>query len=72
MSGPQKESAPALDRLAYSIAEVMEMTGLGRSFLFEEMKAGRLKRTKRGSNTLILTVDLLEYLEREDDGKAGD
>ncbi len=39
-------------KLAYSIAELTEISGVGRSFLYEEIKAGRLIVTKAGRRSL--------------------
>lgn len=50
-------------KLAYSIEETIASTGIGRSTIFEEIKAGRLKARKRGRSTIILTGDLAKYLE---------
>lgn len=51
-----------LVKLAYSIEEVIEATGIGRSSLYVDIAAGRLRARKRGSRTIILTADLTEYL----------
>lgn len=49
-------------RLTYSIAEVVARTGLGRSFICEEIRTERLRSIKIGGRRLILRVDLLKYL----------
>lgn len=49
-------------KLAYSIAEASEATGIGRTAIYEEISAGRLKARKRGSATLILAEDLQAFL----------
>jgi hypothetical protein len=49
-------------KLAYTIAEAIKATGIGKTSLFAEMKAGRLVARKRGSQTLILAEDLRAYL----------
>ena len=49
-------------RLAHSIREVMKITGLGRSFIYEEIKAGRLVVKKAGRRTLIFVADLDAWL----------
>ena len=46
-------SAPNSEKLAYSIAEFSEATGLGRSFLYVEIREGRLLAQKAGARTLI-------------------
>lgn len=47
---------------AYTLAEAVVATGIGRTTLYEEIKAGRLKARKRGRSTIILTEHLEEYL----------
>jgi len=49
-------------RRAHSIREVMKITGLGRSFIYEEIKAGRLAARKAGRRTLIFDADLNSWL----------
>jgi excisionase family DNA binding protein len=46
------------DKLSYRIPEAIEATGLKRSKLYEEIKAGRLQTTKVGGCTLIPTESL--------------
>lgn len=56
-------SEPAtLPKLAYTIPEAVKATGIGRSALYEEIKAGRLRSRKRGAQTLILAEDLNQFL----------
>ena len=50
------------NRLAYSIAGAVQVTSVGRSKLYEEIKAGRLKTFKVGTRTLIAASDLTEWL----------
>jgi excisionase family DNA binding protein len=49
-------------RLAHSIADVAKITGVGRSFLYEEISAGRLVAKKAGRRTLIFEADLNAWL----------
>ena len=49
-------------RLAHSIADVAKITGVGRSFLYEEISAGRLVAKKAGRRTLIFDADLNAWL----------
>ena len=49
-------------RLAYSIDEFCEKAGIGRSFVYQEIRAGRLKARKAGRRTLILRDDGERYL----------
>jgi len=48
--------------LAYDILSASKKAGLGRSKLFEEINAGRLKARKAGRRTLILRDDLAAWL----------
>jgi excisionase family DNA binding protein len=57
-----KQSKPAALRLAYSIADVTKITGVGRSFIYEEIKVGRLPVRKAGRRTLIFEADLKAWL----------
>ena len=52
------------DTLAHSIQETTEIVGVGRSFVYQEIRAGRLVARKAGGRTIILHDDLLDYLRR--------
>ena len=52
----------SLSKLAYGINEAMEATSIGRSFIYEEIKAGRLKTFKVGTRTLITAENLSAWL----------
>jgi excisionase family DNA binding protein len=49
-------------KLAYSIAELPELISLGRSQIYEEIRAGRLRTVKSGRRTLVLAEDLRSWL----------
>jgi hypothetical protein len=49
-------------KLAYSITELTEISGVGRSFLYEEIKAGHLIVTKAGRRSLILHEDAIAWI----------
>jgi excisionase family DNA binding protein len=51
-------------RLAHSIADVTKIVGLGRSFIYEEIKAGHLRIRKAGRRSLIFEDDLRAWLQR--------
>jgi excisionase family DNA binding protein len=59
---PLKQSGAAVLRLAHSIAEVVKITGVGRSFIYEEIKAGRLVVKKAGRRSLVFDADLKAWL----------
>jgi excisionase family DNA binding protein len=54
----------APNTLAYSVEEVVELTGISRSKLYEEMDDKRLRARKCGDRRLILGSDLDRYLRR--------
>lgn len=49
-------------RICYSIQEFAEMTGLGRTRTFEEIKIGRLRAFKSGRRTLISYQELNRWM----------
>ena len=53
---PQAANAPVPnpEKLAFSVDEACTLSGLGRSYLYEAIKAGRLATRKAGSRTLVL------------------
>jgi excisionase family DNA binding protein len=57
-------------RRAYSIDEVSEETGAGRSKLYLEIRCKRLRAKKLGSRTLITSEALDEWLEQLPDYQA--
>jgi hypothetical protein len=48
---------------AFSIDDIIRTTGVKRTRLYEEIKAGRLKVRKCGSRTLVLASELQKWLE---------
>ena len=50
------------EKLAYSIAELPAIVSLGRSHIYEEIRAGRLRTVKAGRRTLVLADDLRAWL----------
>jgi excisionase family DNA binding protein len=50
-------------RAAYSIAETLALTGLGRDKLYRLINEGRLPARKAGRRTLVLATDLQRFLE---------
>lgn len=51
-------------KLLYDVSEAVEATNLSRSFLFEELGAGRLESLKVGRRRLIPAAALEAYVER--------
>lgn len=52
------------ERLAHTVPQACERANLGRSKLYEEIKAGRLKVVKIGRKTLITEDTLRAYLRQ--------
>jgi excisionase family DNA binding protein len=52
-----------VDKLTYSIDQIARMGALGRSKIYAEIAAGRLKARKAGRRTVILAEDYRAYLE---------
>lgn len=51
------------EKLAFRISEVVLVTGLPRSTIYELIGAGLLPARKVGMRTLVLRDDLLRFLE---------
>ena len=60
--GPDK-AAPTR-RAAFSICEVCNLLGVGRSRLYQEIREGRLRVIKLGRRTLIRAAEVEGYLDR--------
>lgn len=60
-----------ITKMALSIKETMEASGLGRSRLYIEIAAGRLRIAKSGRRTLVLADSLQSFLKALE-GQAGD
>ena len=50
-------------RAAYSIAEVMLQSGLGRDTIYKAINSGRLPARKVGRRTIVLATDMQRFLE---------
>ena len=59
---PDDTSGNYHSRLAHNIDEVSDVSGSGRTKIYEEIKAGRLKARKLGRRTLVLDHDLRDWL----------
>lgn len=58
-------------KVAYTVEEFCTLYGIGRSFAYEEMKAGHLRIRKAGRRTLILRVDAEAWLSSLPEASAG-
>ena len=52
-----------MEKLAFTIREVVEAGGGSRTVVYEAIKSGALKARKRGKSTIILAPDFIQYLE---------
>jgi hypothetical protein len=52
------------NQLVYTLAEVCIAARIGMTALYEEINSGALRAVKRGRRTLVLSSDLLDWLER--------
>lgn len=57
-------------KAAYTIAEFGASHGIGKSLIYEEIAAGRLKTRKVGRRTIILAQDAAAWREALPDGRA--
>lgn len=53
-----------LPRLAFSIDELAKSTGVGRTTIYEQIKAGRLRPVKCGKRTLVPEEEARRWLDR--------
>jgi excisionase family DNA binding protein len=47
---------------AYSIREVSEITGFGKTHIYEECRKGKIQLRKSGKKTIVLEEELNRYL----------
>ncbi len=52
-----------MEKLAFSIPEVVEIASIGRSKIYENIASGHLRAVKLGKRTLILSEDLDAFLK---------
>lgn len=66
MGSPEQSGKPEPDqarRLAYSVSEVAQLTGLSRDLLYDEMRRGNLAYLKIGRRRLVTQHQLQRFLE---------
>ena len=51
-----------MERNAYPLTEAAEKLGIGRTLLYDEIKAGRLHPVRIGRRTLLTQAELDRYL----------
>jgi excisionase family DNA binding protein len=52
------------DKALYSIPEVIEMVGIGRTKLYQELNSGRLQAVKVGKRTGVTKLSLEKWLSK--------
>lgn len=52
-----------VQRLSFSIAEVVAATGMSRYLIKAEIERGRLVARKTGGRTIVLAADLVAFLD---------
>lgn len=57
------------ERIAYTIKQATEATGLSKSFIYRLLKDGFLTRRKIGKRTFLLRDDLEEFFRTRPTGK---
>ena len=64
-TGEQRDSTPRqlAERLAYSVDEVAQITGLSRDLLYDQMRTGQLGYIKVGRRRIITRQHLEAFLE---------
>lgn len=58
-------------KLSYTISELCQETGLGRTFLYARIAAGDLVRIKAGSRTLVTGDSARAYIQRLAEQESG-
>jgi len=66
----RERRAAAAGRLAYTIDELVEASGAGRSTIYGELRSGRLRGKKLGSRTLITADAAAEWFAQLPDYPA--
>ncbi len=53
-----------MEKVAYTVNEALQALGISRNTLYRAIAAGELKTRKIGSRTIILVVDLDDWVSR--------
>ena len=59
---PKPTAGPPDERLAYSVEEAAQITGLSRDLLYDQMRTGRLAYLKVGRRRIITRQHLEAFL----------
>jgi excisionase family DNA binding protein len=60
----------AMSKIAYSVAEAVKVTGIGRTTLYAAIKSGRLQTRKIGRRRIVIADQLRAWLEAAHDDSA--
>jgi excisionase family DNA binding protein len=63
----QEKSEVSAERLAYSIKDIMKLTGLARGTIDKEIRAGKLPHKRVGRKIIVTAEALKQWLEACDD-----
>lgn len=63
ISDKERERRAEQRRLSYTIDQLVQNTGAGRSKIYQEIAAGRLKVRKLGKRTIVLHGDAESWLQ---------
>jgi excisionase family DNA binding protein len=56
------QTGPKLDKHLYRINEAMETLSMGKTLIYEQMNAGRLRWVKQGRSRLIPATAITDYI----------
>lgn len=57
-----------MEKLSYRLDELAEATGIGRSAIYADISAGKLRVRKRGKITVVLAEEAKRYLDSLPEG----
>jgi hypothetical protein len=63
MPSERPRLSPPTEKLAYTIAEVAELSSLGQTSIYKAIKDGLLRVRKFGTRTVALHVDVMSFLD---------
>ena len=61
---PSCRRSYTMEPVAYSVTDVLRMIGISRSKFYQLVNGGQIKVRKLGNRTIILPVDLNDFLQR--------
>lgn len=64
MEDKMREREGMLNQPVYDVNSLLKVVPIGRSSIYNEIKAGRLRTSKMGRRTLFLANDVLAWLEQ--------